>query len=298
MFFKAKPFVKWAGGKSFLLSQIDSWLPHSFLDAEDITYVEPFVGGGAMLFFLLQRYPAIHKVVINDINEDLIECYHLIKKDPKQLIMLLERIEKDYNCLNDEGKKEYYYYIRNRYNDKKERAHLRAAYFFFLNRTCFNGLYRVNGNSQFNVPFGKAFSPVICNKDLIMADHNVFNSVDMTILCGSYKKVINYVEDFTKTFFYIDPPYLPISVTSYFKQYSNSPFGVEEQVELKLFCDTLSEKGSRIMLSNSDCKREDGSSYFESLYPEYDCHRVRAKRIISAHGDRNAYTSEVLIKNY
>ena len=120
----------------------------------------------------------------------------------------------------------------------------------------------------------------------------------MTIMCGSYEAVISQIDDHERTFVYLDPPYLPISVTSYFKQYSNSPFGSAEQVVLKQFCDSLTEKGCRFMLSNSDCKTNDGGSYFEQLYDGYDCHTVNAKRFISAQGDSRKETTEVLIRNY
>lgn len=295
---KAKPFVKWAGGKSSLLSQLDSWLPHEFLNSGGVTYVEPFVGGGALLFHLLQQYPSIQKVIINDINEDLINCYRAIKDVPNKLINKLSKIEKEFYHLGENERKEYYYSIRQDYNSRRSDSLVLASYFIFLNHTCFNGLYRVNSHSGFNVPYGKNENVKICNKELLLADHTLFNRLDMTILCGSYESVITQIDDHEKTFVYLDPPYLPISVTSYFKQYSNSPFGTAEQVVLKQFCDSLTEKGCRFMLSNSDCKTEDGGSYFEQLYNGYDCHTVNAKRFISAQGDRRRNTTEVLIRNY
>ena len=295
---KAKPFVKWAGGKSSLLSQLDIWLPHGFLESGGVTYVEPFVGGGAMLFYLLQQYPCINRVIINDINEDLINCYRAIKDEPNKLINKLAKIEKDYHHLSIEERKLYYYSIRQEYNARKASSLTLASYFMFLNHTCFNGLYRVNSNSGFNVPYGKNSNVKICNKELLLANHELFSKFDMTILCGSYQTVISQIDDHERTFVYLDPPYLPISTTSYFKQYSNSPFGAAEQAVLKEFCDSLTNKSCRFMLSNSDCKTEDGGSYFEQLYDGYDCHTVSAKRFISAQGDRRKETTEVLIRNY
>ena len=296
--YKAKPFVKWAGGKSNLLSQIDVWLPHDFLGTREITYVEPFVGGGAMLFHLLRHYPTIKKVVINDINEDLIKCYRLIKDAPSCLIDRLNVLEKEFFHIPETSRSEYYYRLRQTYNSRNEDEVDQAAFFIFLNRTCFNGLYRVNGQSQFNVPFGRRSNVRICDRELLLIDHEILNRVESLILCGSYQTVAEHIADPESTFVYLDPPYLPISVTSYFKQYSSSPFGETEQRELKSFCDSLTQVGCRFVLSNSDCKMENGNSFFEQLYSEYDCHRVYAKRFISAQGNSRGNTSEVLIRNY
>lgn len=293
----SKPFVKWAGGKGALLGQIDKLLPHSFLSKENVTYVEPFVGGGALLFYVLNHYPNIKRVIINDINEDLIACYRLIKSDPDKLIKSLERIDRKFMSLGDAEKKQYYYYIRQSYNRHNKSILRQAALFFFLNHTCFNGLYRVNSDSGFNVPYGYSGNHIF-NKDLILADHQILNTRDISILCGPYQIVTKHLRNYQKTFVYLDPPYLPVSVTSYFSQYSNSPFEKEEQEHLKEFCDTISRKGGYFMLSNSDCKNEDGSSYFEQLYKGYDCCRVKAKRFINAHGDRRKETTEVVIRNY
>lgn len=298
MILRAKPFVKWAGGKGNLLSQIDDLLPHAFLGSSEVTYVEPFVGGGALFFHVLNNYPNIKRAIINDINEDLVSCYRLIKDDPNSLIDALGVLDKEFLSRDEDGRKQYYYNLRNLYNQRTCDSVNQAAIFFFLNHTCFNGLYRVNSSSGFNVPYGKNSGRSIFNKDLILADNKLLNKVNVTILCGPYQNVTRHIRKYENTFFYLDPPYLPISVTAYFKQYSNSPFEKDEQVQLKAFCDTISRKGAHFMLSNSDCKNEDGSSYFEQLYAEYDCHRVRAKRFISARGDRSAETSEVLIRNY
>lgn len=297
MLLRAKPFVKWAGGKSNLLGQIDDLLPHAFLDSGNVTYVEPFVGGGALLFHVLNNYP-IKRAVINDINPDLIACYSLIKDNPQSLISVLEDLEAKFWVLSDEGRAHFFYSLRQDYNLHKGDLLKQAALFFFLNHTCFNGLYRVNSKSEFNVPFGRNTIAQICNKDLLFADHDLLNKVEISILCGPYQRVTRHIHNYSKAFFYLDPPYLPTGVSSYFKQYSNSPFEKEEQVELKAFCEHISQKGGRFMLSNSDCKTEDGSSYFEQLYSGYDCHRVCAKRFISARSDRRVEATEVLIRNY
>lgn len=298
MILRAKPFVKWAGGKGALLGQIDDLLPHSFLESGEVTYVEPFVGGGALLFHVLNNYPNIRRVIINDINEDLISCYKLIKTNPNLLIEALEELDDHFFPLEEIGRKEYYYSLRKKYNERNSNNVIQSALFIFLNHTCFNGLYRVNSASRFNVPYGSINLKRVCNTELILADHELLCKANITILCGSYRQVLRHVRGYRKTFFYLDPPYLPISVTSYFKQYSNSPFEKKEQVSLKAFCDSISRKGSLFMLSNSDCKNEDGSSYFEQLYSGYSCQRVQTKRVINARGDRSTETSEVVIYNY
>lgn len=153
---QAKPFVKWAGGKGKLLKLLEGQLPIDFDLQEDVTYVEPFVGGGAMLFHMLNNHQNIKRVIINDVNKDLIRCYQLIKGNPQALIDDLELLERNYNLMSTEAsKKKFYYSIREAYNNAKLDEDLKAAYLIFLNRTCFNGLYRVNQNGKFNVPYGR-----------------------------------------------------------------------------------------------------------------------------------------------
>ena len=173
----AKPFVKWAGGKGYILTQLEELLPFGFDKMQDVTYIEPFVGGGAMLFHMLTHHKNIRRVIINDINPDLVRCYQLIKENPNELIERLERIEKSYYLHDAKDRKELYYIYRDRYNQKGLSKNERATLFMFLNKTCFNGLYRVNTSGLYNVPFGRYQHPVICNKDLIMEDHRMLNSV-------------------------------------------------------------------------------------------------------------------------
>lgn len=281
-----------------MLSQIDSYLPDLLIDEDRITYVEPFVGGGAMLFHILSTKHSIARVIINDINRDLVECYKLIKDCPEKLIDQLRIFEHEYLSTSPEGQVAYYYQQRERYNASGVGRIKHAALFMFLNHTCFNGLFRVNTRGEFNVPSGKYKKPLICNEELIMADHEIMNTRDIIILCGDYKETLGHLAPKEAAFVYLDPPYMPISTTSYFKQYSSIPFGDKEQRELRAYCDELTDAGYCFMLSNSDCKTEEGTSYFEDLYRGYDCKQITARRYINAHCDKRGPLSEVLIRNY
>lgn len=290
-----RPFVKWAGGKGQLLQQLESFFPEDLDHQQSVTYIEPFVGGGAMLFHMLTRHQNIRRVVINDINKDLIRCYQLVKESPQTLIELLRPFEQRYYALNEDERRQYFYEVRNEYNNSDLTADQRAACFIFLNHTCFNGLYRENASGGFNVPFGGYKKPKICNEDVIRADHKVLSKVD--IICGDYKNILTHLSK-GYNFIYFDPPYRPLMGSSNFNQYSKSGFGDPEQVELKAFCDRLTGRGCHMMLSNSDSTNEDGASYFETLYNGYTFNRLLAQRSISADGQKRKKQSEVLITNY
>ena len=295
----AKPFVKWAGGKGNLLQKLEALLPTDFDDLENVTYIEPFVGGGAMLFHMLQRHKCIRRAVINDINADLIRSYKLIANDPQTLIERLKNIENNYYSVEFPARKELFYAYRDQYNSEGIHPDERAALFIFLNHTCFNGLYRVNAAGKFNVPYGRYKKPVICNEELIMADHHLLNSVELVIRQpGDYKLVRQNLSRNHPNFVYFDPPYRPLSATSSFKEYSNNPFEDRQQEELKQFCDRLSAHSCLIMQSNSDSKTEDGKSYFEALYEGYDIQRVLASRFINADPDKRKKLTEVVIRKY
>ena len=291
----ARPFVKWAGGKGSLLKILESQLPNDFDAHDKVTYIEPFVGGGAMLFYMLNTHRNIKRVVINDINQDLMRCYTLVKENPQILIMLLKTFEHKYFELNEEARKDYFYAVREEYNTDKLDENQRAAYFMFLNHTCFNGLYRENGDGGFNVPFGRYKHPKICNEALIMTNHTLLSKVK--IICGDYKKVIQHLsKDYN--YIYLDPPYRPLLGSDNFKHYSKSGFGDPEQEALKDFCDNLTARGCQFMLSNSDSTNQDGTSYFEVLYDEYYFDKILAPRFINAYAVKREKQREVLIKNY
>lgn len=295
----AKPFVKWAGGKGNLLQKLEALLPANFDDLENVTYIEPFVGGGAMLFHMLQRHKCITRAVINDINADLIRCYELIARTPEVLMEHLKNIENNYYSVEYPSRKELFYTYRDQYNSEGVHPDERAALFIFLNHTCFNGLYRVNAAGKFNVPYGRYKKPVICNEELIMADHRLLNSVELVIRQpGDYKLVRQNLSRTNMNFVYFDPPYRPLNDTSSFKEYSNDPFEDRQQEELKNFCDRLSSQNCRIMQSNSDSKTENGDSYFEVLYEGYDIQRILASRFINADPEKRKKLTEVVIRNY
>ena len=211
----AKPFVKWVGGKGNLLNTLESQLPTDFDSQTKVTYIEPFVGGGAMLFHMLTAHQNIRRVVINDINKDLIRCYQLIKDKPQTLIELLRPLEQKYYALTEENRVSYYYDIRKLYNEGSVSDDLSAAYMMFLITTCFRGMYRENMSGEYNVPFGHYPKPKICNIDVIMADHEVLKKVD--IYCGDYKNIIFHLGK-GYNFVYFDPPYRPLLGSSNFNQ--------------------------------------------------------------------------------
>ena len=296
---KIKPFVKWAGGKGRLLEQLNANLPQFINTTPDICYIEPFVGGGAMLFHMLQRFPNISNVVINDINEELISCYRIIKDNPKDLISHLKEIQVGFLSEDQKVRKELFYAYRDEFNDKKNLTALRrCALFIFLNRTCFNGLYRVNGKGDFNVPYGRYANPTICDEITIMSAFEALNRVNIIFKNGDYKAVIDDINNPANTFVYLDPPYRPLLGEHNFQSYAKGPFSDQQQEELRDFCDELSDLGVRWMQSNSDSKNEDGSSYFADLYENYDFQLIYAPRAINAFGEGRGKITESLIRNY
>lgn len=293
---KAKPFIKWVGGKSQLLNQLVPLMPKDLSHCHNLTYIEPFVGGGAMLFHILQLFPNITKAVINDINPDLTGCYRSVKEQPELLIDCLTNIEQTYlNLDSEEKRKEYYLQQRDRYNQKNLDIVENSALFFFLNRTCFNGLYRVNRKGQFNVPFGKYSNPTICDAETIRTDSRLLEKVE--IMTGDFCDTFKHCTE--NTFFYFDPPYRPLSDTSSFNDYAKEAFNDDAQIRLKEFCDRIHEAGHRFMLSNSDCKgKNENDNFFDLLYASYHIERVWASRSINANPDKRGKLTEILVHNY
>lgn len=289
----AKPFVKWVGGKTQLLPDIEQSLPAHFGEL-DITYVEPFVGGGAVMFYMLQRYPNIQRAVINDINEKLINTYRTIKASPEELIYLLRYLEADYLPMTQEARTAYFAQQRKLFNEGKLSSTESAALFIFLNRTCFNGLYRENSKGLFNVPHGRYKSPKICDEATIMADAELLQRVE--ILCGDFAQTQQYAEQ--GAFYYFDPPYKPLSTTSSFNNYVKEPFDDAEQIRLRDFCKEVAEAGSLFVLSNSDAKDKGGEdSFFEELYTTYTIRRVLATRMVNANPEKRGKLTELMISN-
>lgn len=291
-----KPFIKWVGGKGQLLTQLCDLLPSDFGKIEDITYVEPFIGGGGMLFHLLQHYKNIKHAVINDINSNLINCYICIRDTPQELIEILSEIQMLYYSLpTEEKRKEYFLQMRDSYNYNKLSTVETSATFIFLNKTCFNGLYRVNKNGFFNVPFGKYNRPLICNQDTIIANSHLLQRVE--ILSGDFTQTSPYISE--KSFFYFDPPYRPLSNTSNFNDYTKETFDDKEQTRLKEYCDCLHKANAKFMLSNSDGKNQDKSDNFlYELYKQYDIRHVKASRAINSNANKRGKISELVIRNY
>ena len=293
---KAKPFIKWVGGKSQLIEQLEAQLPADFDNWENVTYIEPFVGGGAMLFYMLQRYPNINHAIINDINSDLATCYRTVRDTPEQLISSLKDIEKAYLALETEdGRKDFFMAVRERYNEKNLDPIENTTKFFFLNRTCFNGLYRVNKKGLFNVPFGQYANPTICDPETIRKDSELLQRVE--ILNGDFEATFEYAHG--NTFFYFDPPYRPLSDTSSFNDYAKEAFNDDAQIRLKEYCDRIHEAGFRFMLSNSDCKgKNEEDNFFDVLYQAYQIERVWASRNINSNPNKRGKLTEILVHNY
>ena len=293
---KAKPFIKWVGGKGQLIEQLEALLPADFSERENVTYIEPFVGGGAMLFYMLQKYPNIKSAVINDINPDLTLCYQVVRDNPTELVKSLDAIQSEYRALQtEEERKIFFLDKRDWFNTKSLDSIENCTLFFFLNRTCFNGLYRVNKAGKFNVPFGKYSTPTICDADTIYADSRLLQKVE--IMTGDFEQTYTKIED--NTFFYFDPPYRPLSNTSSFNDYSKEDFNDNAQIRLKYFCDKLNEIGVDFMLSNSDCLGKDGiDRFFDDLFIDYRIERVWASRNVNAIASKRGKLTEIVVNNY
>lgn len=270
------PILKWVGGKRQLIESIVPLIP------EHTTYYEPFVGGGAVLFHTQPK-----KAVINDSNEELINIYQVIKEQPEELITLLE----SHRARNSQ---EYFYEVRSLDRDKGEYAALtpaeRAARIIYLNKTCYNGLFRVNRAGEFNAPWGRYKNPNITNETTIRAMSRYFNGAKVTVYCGDYREALKGIRK--GSFVYLDPPYMPLSTSSSFTGYTAAGFGPQEQVELKRQCDLLNKRGIKFLLSNSCC------DFIENLYQDYIVERVSAKRAINARADKRGAIDEVLVRNY
>ncbi len=292
----AKPFMKWVGGKGQLLPQLEAALPKSLYDNE-FTYIEPFVGGGAMLFFMLQKFSNIKRVIINDINTNLTEAYRNIKYYPSELVFKLKNIEREYlSILSEDARKDFYLKTRMSFNYENHTSVDKTILLLFLNRTCFNGLYRENAQGKFNVPFGKYSNPTICNEEVIYADSELLNKFDVEIYNGDFEITVN---DNNLIFYYFDPPYRPLSETSSFNSYVKESFDDNEQKRLADFCYKLSQSNNCLwMLSNSDCSAKNPDDlFFENLYNDFNIMRVYASRSVNAVASKRGKLSELLITN-
>lgn len=271
----ASPVVKWVGGKRQLLDRLIPLVPTTFT-----TYCEPFIGGGAVLFSLQPQ-----NAIINDINSELIGVYNAIKYNIDELIARLEKFENTKEC---------FYEVRSWDRDEAFYNQLtdidKAARVIFLNKTCYNGLYRVNSAGEFNTPFGRYKRPNIVNEITLRAVHDYFNKVNITILNGSYKQAVQGLPK--DSFVYFDPPYDPISVTASFTGYNAGGFDKLDQIALRDCCRQLDQAGIKFMLSNSS------TDFIRDIYKEFDITIVPAKRAINSVGSKRGTVDEVIVRNY
>lgn len=269
------PVVKWVGGKRQLLPEIEKYFPLKFS-----TYYEPFLGGGAVLFRFQPK-----KAVVNDINQELINLYQIIKDDVESLIQDLQK---------HKNEAEYFYEIRALDRDIEAYNKLtnieRASRIHYLNKTCYNGLFRVNNAGEFNTPFGKYKNPNFVNEITLRAVSNYFNSNNITFKCGDYEEALTRVRK--GAFVYFDPPYDPVSNSANFTGYAKGGFDRKEQQRLKEICDRLDAKGIKFLLSNSS------TDFIKDLYKEYRIEIIKAKRAINSKGDKRGEVDEVLVRNY
>lgn len=293
---KAHPFIKWAGGKGQLLDVLKSNLPDG-IGTVITKYAEPFVGGGALLFALLNEY-SFQEVYINDNNKELMNTFRVIKNDCEPLIVHLQLLQEEYEKLNTEEQQAYFYRQRDKFNELalcENTAIVKAALFIFLNKTCFNGLYRVNKMGKFNVPAGKYKNPVICDtENLIKISKKLQNVV---VRSCDYHDVEDFADE--NTLVYFDPPYRPLNITSAFTSYTENQFNDKNQIELAEFYKRLSNRGVKVLLSNSDphnVNYED--NFFDELYEDFDIQRITAVRMINSKAEKRGNVTELLIKNY
>lgn len=289
-----KPFVKWVGGKGQLIDELEKMLP---TDEKALTkYCEPMVGGGALFFSILSKYD-FKELYIGDTNAELINAYQVVKNDIDTLIAKLNEMQMLFLPMDENGRKYFYYTVREKFNSialSKETSTEKAAQFIFLNKTCFNGLYRVNRKGQFNVPMGAYKNPTICDDENLRNIHDAIQNV--TIVCGDYSLAKSFIDK--DTFVYLDPPYRPISETSGFTAYNSDAFDDNEQIRLSKFIDEINLSGAKIVLSNSDPKNvSEEDNFFDDLYKSYKINRVEASRAINSKGDKRGKISELIISN-
>ncbi|MBS1614863.1 MAG: DNA adenine methylase [Bacteroidetes bacterium] len=299
----AKPFLKWAGGKGQLLNQFKKYYPKQLKQGMLKTYYEPFLGSGAVFFDVAQRYN-IERAFLFDINEELILTYQVIQNDVSKLLEYLDSYQKNYLKLDKKKRQEFYYEQRSSYNLQRfsidyehysEEWLPRAAQLIFLNRTCFNGLYRVNASGAFNAPAGDYNNPKIYDEQNLLAVHQILQIAEIKI--ADFKEVTHYITD--NSFVYLDPPYRPISKTANFNSYSKSRFADLEQIQLASLFRKLDQSGIQLMLSNSDPKNNNPlDHFFDELYDGFIIHRIPAKRMINSDASKRGAINEIIVTNY
>jgi DNA adenine methylase len=312
----AKPILKWAGGKGQLISSLDDRIPKEFRNGQITTYAEPFIGGGALLFYVLSKYQ-VENAYISDVNPELILFYCVVQRHPNQLLDELELLSNHYYAFDEQDdRKDFFYQVRQAFNESNvydyihinelnhnfvdieniQNACIRAAQFFFLNRTCFNGLFRVNKSGLFNVPFGNYKNPVIFDAERLVVCSEQLKIVQIAL--SSYEQIPD--EFLQHSFIYFDPPYRPLSGSSSFTAYSKSGFNDENQAALaEYFASIGNNENIYLMLSNSDPKNVDvDDNFFDELYQGFNIERVLASRMINANGAGRGKINEILVRNY
>ena len=303
-YINAKPFLKWAGGKTQLLETFNKILPRTIHQSGVIdSYIEPFLGGGAMFFFLKRNF-TLKKSFLFDNNKELIVGYNTIKNSPNELIERLSSFETSYHKKSEEKREEFFYEVRECYNNQMDDFNYdnynsewieRTVYLIFLNKTCFNGLFRTNKKGKFNVPFGTYKRPTICDKKNILEVCRALENTE--IFCADFSKSETYIDKGSLVYF--DPPYRPLNKTSIFTSYSKDGFFDEDQERLSKFFNKLDKTGAYLMLSNSDPKNEDSKDeFFDILYKDYNITRIPAKRFINSDVSKRGKINEIIVKNY
>lgn len=300
----ARPFLKWAGGKRQLVPTIDEHLPTIIRDGTINRYVEPFLGGGAVFFYIRQRWE-VRQCYISDDNLDLVNTFVVVRDEFEALVKALNALGERYEALTHADRGEMFYEVREDYNSTRDRfvqgengdtKVVRAAQTIFLNRTCFNGLYRVNSKGDYNVPHGRYKNPQICDKENLRSVSHALQGVRVS--WGSYETCEKYVDD--RTFVYFDPPYRPLPNTPSFTAYSKtSSFGDKDQRSLANFFSVLHRKGASLMLSNSDPHvTDEADEFFDNLYADFNILRVTANRAINSNAKKRGAITDVLVTNY
>lgn len=299
----AAPVLKWAGGKGQLIPAISNHFPKRLLSGQVRKYVEPFVGGGA-IFFHLANCNTFREAHLFDVNPELVIVYNSAKKAVNKLILALRSLEAEYRDRDPEGRLELFYQIREKYNQESKEIPLeirhnsvlpeRAALTLFLNKTCFNGLFRVNKRGHFNVPHGRYKDPAILNQPRLLAASSALQRA--TIRLADFSECLQIAD--AETFIYYDPPYRPLSRTSNFNSYSRELFDDSQQRRLFEVFKQLDKRGVLQLLSNSDPTNYDDDPFFDDLYREFSIHRVPAKRMINSNSSKRGELRELLIKNY